>query len=176
MKRIIALLLMALILTGCAFSGTKMKEPVSFYYLRSHSNDNSYDAFFSEGIIGSEEREASGHLDNLNYLLTIYFRGPLDPELTSPFPLGCRVLETQQENGCLTLLLNPILAENSDLDITIACACLAKTCMDLTDADTVQIESRDLENKLLFSRTFTSDNWFLCDDNTTPVENTETTP
>ncbi len=175
MKRLIALLLTALIFTGCAFIGSKTKESVVFYYLRTHSDNNTYDDFFSEGIIGSEEREASGHRDNLSYLLTVYFRGPLNPELTSPFPMGCRILEIQQENGLLSILLNPILAEKSDLEITIACACLAQTCMDLTEAETVQIESRNLENKLLFSRTFTRNNLFLRDDYTPPAKNTENT-
>ena len=176
MKRITILLLAALILTGCAFSGNKAKEPAAFYYLRTHSDNSVYDDFYAKGIISSEEREASGHRENLPYLLTIYLRGPLDPELVSPFPMGCRVLNVQQENGCLTLLLNPILAEKTDIEITVACACLAKTCMELTGVDTVQIESRNLEEKLLFSRTFTEDNLFLSDDYSLPVENTEITP
>ena len=173
MKRVIALLLVVMLLAGCSGPGTRMKEPVTFYYLRTHADSNVYDDFFSEGIIGSEIREASDHRENLRYLLTVYFRGPLAPELTSPFPMGCRILEIQQEDGKLTILLNPILAENSELDITIACACLAKTCMELTDVDTVQIESRNLEDKLLFSRTFTQDNLFLNDDYHQNTENTD---
>lgn len=175
MKRVLALLLVAMILAGCSVSGTRMKEPVTFYYLRTHTGSNTYDDFFSEGIIGSETREASDHRGNLSYLLTVYFRGPLNPELTSPFPMGCRILEIKQEDRDLTILLSPILAESSDLDITIACACLAKTCMELTNADTVQIESWNLEDKLLFSRTFTQDNLFLNDDYPQNAENTEIT-
>ena len=47
--------------------------------------------------------------------------------------------------------------------------------MELTDADTVQIESWNLEDKLLFSRTFTQDNLFLNDDYPQNAENTEIT-
>lgn len=175
MKRVVSLLLLALILTGCAFSGIRMKEPVTFYYLRAQSDPNIYDDFYAEGIIGSEEREASGHRANLNYLLSIYFSGPLDSNLTSPFPMGCRIMETTQDDGKMTILLNPILAGKSDLDITIACACLAKTCMELTGAETVQIESRNLENKVLFSRTFTKDNLFLNDNYTQSPVDTQNT-
>ena len=136
---------------------------------------NTYGDFYAEGIIGSETREAAGHREDLNYLLSIYFRGPLNSEFSSPFPMGCRILETAQEDGNMTILLNPILAETTDLEVTIACACLAKTCMELTGADTVQIESRDLDGKVLFSRTFTGENLFLSDDYTQPVESTENT-
>ena len=125
MKRLTALLLAAILLTGCSFSGTRMKEPVTFYYLHAQTDSNTYDDFFSKGIIGSETREASGHRENLKYLLAVYMKGPLAPELASPFPAGCTILEIHQENGQLSILLNPILAETRDLDITIACACLA---------------------------------------------------
>ena len=175
MKRAIALLLLMLMLSGCAISGSKIKDPVTFHYLHVQSDEQAYDAYFADGIMGTETREAAGRQNDLNYLLTVYFRGPLDPELVSPFPMGCRILELQQKDGLLTLQLNPILAEMSDMEITVACACLAKTCMNLTDADTVQIESRNLEGKLLFTRTFTQDNLFLNDNYTQPVETTETT-
>ena len=176
MKRLIALLLAVFLLSGCALSGNRMNDPVTFYYLRESSNDGNHDAFFFEGVIGSEIREASGKGNNLEYLLTLYFRGPLDPELVSPFPLGCRVVEINLDNNELTLLLNPILGEKSDLDITLACACLARTCLDLTDADTVRIESKNLEDKVLFSRVFTEDSFFLSDDYIQPVESTENNP
>ena len=175
MKRLIPLLLAFLLLTGCAFSGNKLKDPVTFYYLRNATDSTAYDDFFAKGVISSEEREASGHGDDLEYLLTVYFRGPLDQGLISPFPLGCRILEMQKAENELTLLLNPILSEKSDLDVTLACACLAKTCLDLADVDTVRIEARNLEDKLLFTRTFTRDNMLLQDDYNQPVNNTENT-
>ena len=175
MKRVIALLLAVLMLAGCTSSGSTISEPVTFYFLRSHTDDTAYDNYFSEGIIGHEEREAAGYRSDLKNLLTFYFRGPLTPELTSPFPMGCRVLEVHQDDSQLTITLNPILAEKSEMDITVACACLAMTCLELTDVDTVQIEATNLDEKILFSRTFTEENLFLSDDYTLPVESTENT-
>ena len=176
MKRLIALMLVILLLTGCAFSGNKMKDPVTYYYLRSTIDSNDYDDFYAEGIINSEKREASGRSNDLEHMLTVYFRGPLDQQLVSPFPPGSRIWEMQQNEDELTLLLNTMLAEKSDLQITIACACLAKTCLDLTDVNSVRIEARNLEDKLLFTRTFTRDNLFLYDDynqSATDAENTQ---
>ena len=172
MKRFIALVLVAILFSGCGFPGAQMKDAVTFYYQRTPSANNIYDDYFSEGVIGSEMREFTGHREDLNYLLTVYFKGPLDPAFSSPFPLGTRVLEIQQENDAMTLVLNPFLANQTDLDISIACACMAMTCMDLTGADTVTVESRNLDDKVLFSRTFTRDNLFLQDNYTQPVEST----
>jgi len=174
MKRLISLLLIAVLLSGCTFSGNQVKEPVTFYYLRVQSDNASYDDYYAKGIIGSEEREASGYRDNISRLLAFYFSGPLDPELTSPFPAGCKVLAVHQDEGQLTVSVNPILAAQSELDITVACACLAMTCFDLADVDTVLIESKNLEDKILFSRTFTVDNFFLNDNYTLPAESAET--
>ena len=173
MRRMIVLILAVLTLAGCAFTGNQGTEPVTFYYLRTASDNAVYSEYFSEGVIGAEKRDMAGHLDDLSYLLTVYFRGPLDSELLFPFPMGCRILEIQQSDDQLTLLLNPILAEKSELDITLACACLAMTCLELTDVDSVQIESRNLEEDILFSRTFTGDNLFLNDVYTKPSETTQ---
>ena len=111
MKRLISLLLMVLLLTGCAFSGNQMKDPVTFYYPRSTTDSNVYDDFFAEGVIGSEIREASGYSDNLAQMLTVYFKGPLDQSLRSPYPFGCGILKMQQTDAELTLMLYPFLAE-----------------------------------------------------------------
>ena len=173
MKRFLILVLVALMLTGCAFSGNRMNDPVTFYYLRIASDDATYDAYYADGIIGSEEREASGYRGNLRNLLTFYFRGPLDPNLTSPFPTGCRILDVSQKSSRLIIQLNPILAEKTEVEITAACACLAMTCMELTDVDTVQIEAKNAEDKVLFSRTITGENLFLNDEYTQITETTQ---
>ena len=70
----------------------------------------------------------------------------------------------------MTLLVNPLLSGCTDLEITVACACLAKTCMALTGVETVRIESRNTEDKILFYRTFNGDNLFLNDQDIPPVE------
>lgn len=176
MRRFLSLILvLALCLSGCGFRGDSQKEPVMFYYLRTYSGSDTYDNFFTEGIIGSESREASGHQQDLSYLLAMYLQGPLDPELTSPFPVGCQVTEILQEEGQLTLRLSRMITAKTDMELTIACACLAKTCLDLTDADTVHIESRDLDGKVLFTRSFTRDNLVLKDSYTYPAETIEAT-
>ena len=106
-------------------------------------------------------------------MLSLYFQGPSDPELESPFPVGCKVLEFQERDGQLTLTLSRMITAKNDMDLTIACACLAKTCMELTGANTIQVESHDQEGKVLFTRIFTKDNLLLADNYTLPAETTE---
>ena len=175
MKRILCIILvLLLILSSCAVSRNGQKDTVTFYYVRTYSGSGTYDAYFDEGVIGSESREASGHWQDLSYLLAMYLQGPLDPELESPFPIGCKVTQIQHENGQLTLALSRMITVKNDMDLTIACACLAMTCLELEDVDTVQIESHGLDGKILFTRTFTRDNLLLED--THPIETIEETP
>ena len=70
MKRFFYLFLcLCLFLPGC--SGELMKNPVTFYYPR-----REYQYGAEDGVISSEQREASGHADDLHYLLSLYLIGP----------------------------------------------------------------------------------------------------
>ena len=91
MKRLLCLILTAAtlicLLPGCA---ERVKEPVTFYYLRENP---------SRGLgpeIAGEIREGSGHRDNLRYLLAFYLMGPADKELTSPLPRGTVLYQLEQ--------------------------------------------------------------------------------
>ena len=176
MKRFFSLsLILALLLSGCAFGREQFIEPVTFYYLKAHSDRESYAAFFGEGAIGSELREASGHRYDLNYLAALYLRGPTDPQLTPSFPSGSQVLEIGFERGTLHITMNTIPSQLNDMDLSVACACLSKTFMELTKVDTVLVDAYNPEGKLLFSRTFTSGNLILEDTSATIPESTENT-
>ena len=101
MKRFLCLLLcLCLFLPGC--SGELMKNPVTFYYPR---REYRYGA--EDGVISSEQREASGHTNDLRYLLSLYLIGPSSDELVSPLPWGTRLLGVSRENGTVTLELTP---------------------------------------------------------------------
>lgn len=164
MKRLICLILIpVLFLSGCGFGRNRMKESVSFYYLREHSGSDDYDVFFTEGAIGAETREAAGHRNDLNYLLALYLQGPMDAQFESPFPVGSKIVDIRNENGELTIVMNTIASRFNDMELTIACACLAKTCMGLTDADVVTVEAYGPNKKVLFSRSFTEDSLVLED-------------
>lgn len=174
MKRILCLVLIAImVLSGCAFAREQMKEPVTFYYLRQHSQQEVYDLFFFEGAIGSELREASGHRHDLQYLLALYMQGPKDGQLLPPFPAGSKILESRLENRDLTIIMNSIPSQANEIEITISYACIAKTCMGLLELDSVTVESHTADGQVLSSRTFTNDNLVLEDNESPPTDSSE---
>lgn len=95
----------------------------------------------NQSIMDWEERESSGHREDLRYLMAMYLMGPSSEELRSPLPLSTRILSAEQEGNAVTLTLSELPPSTTDTSYTLACACLAKTCMGLTDADSVTIIS-----------------------------------
>lgn len=137
MKRYFALFLaLSLLLSGCGFFTEHIKEPVTFYYLRSE-----FQYFSQDAVFASEEREASGHRDDLSYLMALYLMGPAEEELLSPIPRGTRIYKTEETASGITLYLSDTAATMDDMEYSLACTCLSLTCLDLTDAAFVTITS-----------------------------------
>lgn len=135
MKRLLSLvLLLILLLTGCA---DRIREPVVFYYVRTGYEEN------MSAVLGAERREASGHRDDLSYLLALYLMGPTNEELHSPLPAGTRMFSAQRSGTSLTLYLSDTTDSITDIQFTLACSCLTMTCMELTDVESVTIHSGD---------------------------------
>lgn len=133
MKRVFAIFLIALLLCGCS-----AKETVSFYFLRS---DYVYGT--EDGVIALEHRDASGSENSLYYLLRLYLDGPLSDTYTSPFPKGTRLISVLKTDNTVYVTLNQEYASLTELDLTLANACLTSTVFSLTDAGQVQIISGD---------------------------------
>ena len=139
MRRVIAFaLLLSWIpaLCGCGFFRNDDAEGVSFYYRRSEFQYNS-----EENIIVAEDREISGHSNDLNYVLSLYLMGPLDEALVSPFFPGTRLYHASRaEDGTITVILSS--QDNlTDSYFSLASACIALTCMDHFETDAVSIIS-----------------------------------
>ena len=164
-KCMILLMLLSLLLCGCQFGGRKADAPVTFYYpwadLEAMMKQNPQCT-----VVGSEEHDISGNRDSLPYVLSLYFLGPQDTALTSPFPGNTSLLSIKNEDNQLTLNLSPSFAQLKGIDMTIACTCLAKTCFDLTGADSVLIQSATADPQTEVNITITRENLLLSD--TTP--------
>ena len=162
MRKIIAFTLAAVLLfglTGCIESS----DTAVFYYAR---YEDAYLYGQENAVIAGEYRDVSGHRQDLKYLLTLYFHGPTMEHLRSPFPSGMSLRSVERRQNTLYIELSASLTMLSGTDLTLACACLARTCFGLTDVDAVTIASDGLG---FVSTTLTRDSLVLFDN--TPIPN-----
>ena len=138
MKRFACVTLtICLLLSGCGIFSERMLEPVTFYYLQSE-----YQFGQDSSVIVSEQREASGHRQDLSYLLALYLMGPSEEEHVTSLPAGTRIIKLHQINDEIRMELTETNHVMSDLEFTLACACLSQTCLGMTDAKTITITYR----------------------------------
>ena len=172
MKRVLILML-ALILTVALFACRFGKrgdvlEPVEFFYPR---KAESFMYGSENGVISAEIREASGHVNDLKYLLSMYLYGPQDSELRSPFPPGCKLNGLRAEEDTLYVRLSEEFATLENTELTLACAALAKTCFSITDFTHICIDATTGEKTI--SITLDADTLLFADNST--LDDTVTT-
>lgn len=137
-KRLLAYLLIScLLLSGCSVMGERIKEPVTFYYV--------YDNYQKDmgQVIGAEIREAAGHRQDLPYLLALYSMGPSDEDLISPLPRTTTLSLTAHTEDCIELKLSESALTLTEVEFTLASACIAKTCMELIDVPQITVTCAD---------------------------------
>ena len=162
MKRFLCLFLcLCLFLPGC--SNELMKDPVTFYYPR-----REYQYGAEDGVISGEQREASGHADDLQYLLSLYLIGPSSEDLVSPLPWGTRLLQATRRDTVITLELTGTTQSMTDAEFTLACACLTMTALSITGGNEAIITSGSR------SVTMSRDSLTLIDDSTAASTSEET--
>lgn len=138
MKRFLCLtLIFTMFLSGCGIPGERIKEPVSFYYVR-----ETYQKDMGEVIL-SEQREAAGHKSDLPYLLALYSMGPTTEGLTSPFPPNTKIIPTEHTKSGIVLSISENAETMTDAQYTLASACLAMTCMELTHTPQITVVCED---------------------------------
>lgn len=134
MKRMLCLILLfGFILSGCSSMGERIKEPVTFYYIRENYQDDMGD------VVGTEVREASGHRYDLPYLLALYSMGPSEKNLTFPFSKNTMIIPVERSEDELVLNIQNGHQTLSDIEYTLASTCLAMTCMELIEVEYVTV-------------------------------------
>ena len=137
MRRIISGMLAAflLLLCGCHGIHPGRKDDVRFYYPRTEFQYGT-----AEGVISPEARDMSGHLNDPDYLMRMYLMGPLDKSLEPAFPIGTRLMSWEETPEAIRLVLSQEGEELPEIQFTLACACIAKTCMELRGVNQVSVE------------------------------------
>ena len=131
MKRMICMLLCAvLLLSGC--TRKQYRTPGTFYY---HRSETSYSG--TDGVCAPEVRELHGIDSDLDAVLELYCAGPISADLNNPLPPDAQVLSWELSEGVLTLNFSESLSRLSGIELTVAAACLARTFLELTGAQTL---------------------------------------
>ena len=136
MKKWTCLLLAVAMILSLAACSESLKDPGNFYYRRI---DTQY--LGTDGVIAPESRELSGLRGDYQAMLEAYFRGPLSSDLDAPFPRDTQLLGWSFEDGQFQIQLNEAFAQLSGIELTVACSCIARTFLELTEASTVRIQA-----------------------------------
>ena len=134
-RAIVLCCLLALSLLGCHSADT---GTVSFYYCR---DPEQYQYFEANSVIQPERRELIGHMDDLNYMVGLYLAGPMEEGMAVPFSKSTKLLSVEQTENSILVVLSDHTKALTDSEYSLACAALAMTCMDFTDAEKVTISS-----------------------------------
>lgn len=137
MKKILSFVLICTTLTfviGCQQT-PEAPHGIAFYYCVTASDYN----------VGSTSLVAEHRVDvpsdSLLDAMTIYLKGPLSEDLQAPFPSGLSLVGVYQNNKTVYLTFSRELAYLTGLDLTIACACVTLTALDISGADQVEIRT-----------------------------------
>ena len=137
-----ALCIIFAVLQCFSFAGCENRQdfqsPITYYYPSAEIDYGNTD-----GIIAPEIREATGHEEDLTYLINQYLAGPQSAEFQSPFPAGTTVENLELFKTKINIVLSPQFAQLNDHKLTIACTCLTKTLLDMADVRSVTISIKD---------------------------------
>lgn len=160
MKKCTALLLcIPLLLSLFACARQELQVPGNFYYRRSEITYGTED-----GVIAAEARELAGISGDLDALFAAYFSGPESGDLESPFPRDTRVVSWEMEGKTLCLTMNDSFGAMSGVELSIACACIARTVLELVPVTQVRFQVSDGLLGGEFSITLSEENVKVYDD------------
>lgn len=131
-----AFLLAVMLLLSLAGCRKPDNNHYSFYYVRSSDT-----IIFgqSDALVAPVDREISGHGSDLNYMMRLYFEGPVEESYQSPFPDGTRLIRIRQDGNLLIMELTTHFSALENIQLTLAGACLTATCYELTGAESVRV-------------------------------------
>lgn len=126
------LLTLTLLFMGCTQNEPVQESAVTFYYL---SETIAFGT--ADGVIAEEQRPDENM--DISAALELYLQGPLSTGLQSPFPVGLSLADVQFDGEHLCVTLSDDIIKLTDMELTLACSCLAKTCFGLGEYKEVRI-------------------------------------
>lgn len=139
MKRTICLLMcIAALLSICGCQEDDASFYLRFYYPRQNYGYNTQEQRFYQESAMEELREDIPYRSS-QQVIEAYLKGPLNPELINPFPDGTELVALSVEGKTMSMILSDHFADLTGIHLIIACSCLAKTGMVLTNTTQVRI-------------------------------------
>lgn len=160
MKRYILILVccfLILTLAGCTQTETEDHGNVIFYYR------SATDSYQPDSSIITPDRRTVENTTQIQSVLELYFDGPEDSGLISPFPKQTTLLDIVIQDNSVTLTLSNSFTGITGFDRTVACVCIAKTVFSLTGCDQVTIISGDITDPGCVNITLRADDILLTD-------------
>ena len=152
MKKIISIILLLSLLfalPGC--SKTNTDDAVKFYYC---STEDTYGT--EQGLFASEMRVLSCDKNDYPAIINAFLNGPKEKECYTPFPGGTVLEDYQFTNGYATIVLSPHMAQQTNANVIVCCACLCMTLFSFPSFQTIEIRIAEKfingEEKLIFTR------------------------
>ena len=142
MKRIMAFALAVILLTsfcGCAVKDDKEGKWMAFYYCRGDMSSH-----VPSGVLTREMRQIPEGQTDPEKILELYLQGPRMQELKNVFPPNCRLVSLTVEEELTEVCLSREIGQLEGMDLTIACACLAKTLMEFNGTQTLRIRGQNM--------------------------------
>lgn len=139
MKQILSVLLILCLifaLSSCTNNRSNTVNQVTYYYRTAEVEFGP-----ESSMIAAEIRNIKGYTDDYPHLVEQYLYGPVSDDCVSPYPAGITLEELNIDDNKVQIMLSPHLALLSGAELMTACACLAKTLMELTGLKTIQISA-----------------------------------
>ena len=139
MKKLLCIflsILLVLPLISCSTHKIDIQDPINFYYRKTQMD---YGAAAS--VLGKEVRDSNGNRNNYSYLIYLYLQGPTNYAFYSPFPKDTSLVSIDLREDTAYVLLSPHMAQLTDLQLSIACACMTMTVCEMTGAENVCISA-----------------------------------
>ncbi len=129
-------LALLLCLVACDEGKPSYEKPVQFYYRTAATAHD-----LPDQVIGAVAADGAGYENDPTALINVYLKGTSQEGFQSTFPYSTKLLSLEIIDSAAVLMVNSALSRLSGPELTIACACLSLTTMELTGVSTVRIRS-----------------------------------
>jgi spore germination protein GerM len=137
MKRFACFALILFLLLSCAACTAETETPPKFYYLRTEETILYGEA---QGFISPVVRDLPQGM-SLDAALQLYLDGPTEENFYTPIPKGTYLLSTISKEDHIVIVLSREFSTLDGIQLTLAGACLAATCHELTGIGKIHVRS-----------------------------------